>query len=122
MQHVNSQYRASVVEAGLLVQAEGGRQPVSTYHHIVGQQAVGGGRFFRVAGQQAFNQQAADAVRRGAAQGERVELVEVGGPGGWHHADLATLGGVGIHIRKMGETGGVLDVPKLGVGVRSPGG
>ena len=57
-----------------------------------------------------------------ALEGEGVELVEVGGPGGRHHADLTALGRGGVDVVKVGEARRVLDVAKLAVGVHSPNG
>jgi hypothetical protein len=69
----------------------------------------------------ALEHQVGQARRRGALQGERVVLVELGDARGWHQGQLAALGGGGVNPLEMIEAGRVLDVAELGVGVGGPG-
>ena len=118
--HIGGQHRVAIVETGLGVQPEGGREFVGCHAHILGQQAIGGGGLLGIAGEQGFEHQGTDARWRGAFQGERVVLVETGCPGGCHQADVTPFGRDRVHITEIFEAGWVFDVAELGISMGRP--
>ena len=118
--HIGGQHRVVVVKPGIGVQPEGDGQLVGCHGHVLGQQAVSGGRFFGVAHQQGFKHQETQARGCRALHGERVVFVKTGSAGWGHQSDVAALGRDRVDMAEMFEAGRVEDVAKLGIGVRRP--
>ena len=117
---IQSQYRVSVVKPGQGVELEGDRQTILGHTDILGQQTIRGGGFIEIAHQQGLKHQTAQSRWGGAFEGEWVVFVKAGGTRGGHHRNAAALGRLRVDITEMGEARWVLDVAKLGVGMRGP--
>ena len=118
---VGGQHRLAVVKTRQGVEREGDRKFVRGQRNVLREQAVGGGRFFGVTGQQGLENQAGQAGRRRAFEGEGVVFVITGSACGRDHRNLPTLGRVGVDVSKVAKACGIADVAKLRIRVRPPG-